>query len=39
MYVKGMFSNQNPPELNAFFIMSTKNLASEVENWPELGKK
>jgi len=39
MYMKGMFSDQNTPEMNMFFIMSTKNLSTEVENWPELGKK
>ncbi|XP_011705221.1 PREDICTED: uncharacterized protein LOC105460465 [Wasmannia auropunctata] len=38
MYPKGVFNNQHPQELKDCFIMSTKALADEITNWPEVKK-
>ncbi|KAG7206679.1 hypothetical protein KM043_000354 [Ampulex compressa] len=39
LYRKGMFSEENPPDLGGFFSAGTKALAAEVATWPELGPR
>ncbi|XP_011693600.1 PREDICTED: uncharacterized protein LOC105453385 [Wasmannia auropunctata] len=34
----GMFSDQHPPEMGAFFTMSVKGLAEEIATWPGMKK-
>ncbi|XP_011060289.1 PREDICTED: uncharacterized protein LOC105149522 [Acromyrmex echinatior] len=38
MYLKGIFHKQHPPEMKNIFIKSTKALADEIANWPEVKK-
>ncbi|KYQ60115.1 hypothetical protein ALC60_00842 [Trachymyrmex zeteki] len=38
MYLKGTFNKQHPPEMKDIFIKSTKALADEIANWPEVKK-
>ncbi|KYN14139.1 hypothetical protein ALC57_13724 [Trachymyrmex cornetzi] len=38
MYLKGVFNEQYPPEIKNIFIKSTKALADEIANWPEVKK-
>ncbi|XP_018404984.1 PREDICTED: uncharacterized protein LOC108781509 [Cyphomyrmex costatus] len=38
MYFKGLFHNQHPSELKSFFTLSTKAVADEIKNWPEVKK-
>ncbi|XP_018370668.1 PREDICTED: uncharacterized protein LOC108766097 [Trachymyrmex cornetzi] len=38
MYLKGIINSQHPPEMKDIFIKSTKALADEIVNWPEVKK-
>ncbi|XP_011063493.1 PREDICTED: uncharacterized protein LOC105151471 [Acromyrmex echinatior] len=38
MYLKGIINGQHPPEIKDIFIKSTKALADEIVNWPEVKK-
>ncbi|KAK0171667.1 hypothetical protein PV328_005090 [Microctonus aethiopoides] len=38
MYNKGIFNNDNPPEMTKFFTSGMKSLAKAVATWPELGE-
>ncbi|XP_018404982.1 PREDICTED: uncharacterized protein LOC108781507 [Cyphomyrmex costatus] len=38
MHLKGTFNDQHPPEMKDIFIKSTKALADEIANWPEVKK-
>ncbi|XP_012064009.1 PREDICTED: uncharacterized protein LOC105627334, partial [Atta cephalotes] len=38
MYLKGIINSQHPAEMKDIFIKSTKALADEIMNWPEVKK-
>jgi len=38
MCSKGIFNDQLPPEMRNVLIKSTKDLADEIVNWPEVKK-
>ncbi|XP_076180044.1 uncharacterized protein LOC143153098 isoform X2 [Ptiloglossa arizonensis] len=39
LYRKGMFSEEFPQDMSSFFVTACLSLATEVETWPEFGKR